>query len=103
MQKASLCGLGQSAPNPVLSTLKYFEEEYKEHILNKKCRAGKCTALLNFSVIQDKCKRCAACVKNCPSGAISGDRDQGFVIDIQKCTKCSTCLEVCKFKAIRKE
>ena len=103
MQKASLCGLGQSAPNPVLSTLKYFEEEYKEHILNKKCRAGKCTALLNFSIIQDKCKRCAVCVRNCPSFAISGDREKGFVIDQQKCTKCSSCLEVCKFKAIRKE
>lgn len=103
MQKASLCGLGQNAPNPVLSTLKYFEEEYIEHILYKKCRAGKCIDLLHFSIIQDKCKRCGACVRSCPSGAISGDRDKGYLIAADKCIKCSSCVEVCKFKSIHKE
>lgn len=103
MQKASLCGLGQSAPNPVISTLKYFEDEYKEHIVDKKCRAGKCRALATFSILQDKCKRCAVCVKNCPANAITGDRENGYTINTTTCTKCSTCLEVCKFKAIKKE
>lgn len=103
MQKASLCGLGQSAPNPVVSTLKYFEDEYREHIVEKKCRAGKCKALATFSILEGKCKRCAVCLKNCPAGAISGDRETGFTIDKEKCTKCGICLEVCKFKAIKKE
>jgi NADH-quinone oxidoreductase subunit F len=103
MQKASLCGLGQSAPNPVVSTLKYFEEEYKEHIVDKRCRAGKCTHLASYSIIQDKCKKCGLCEKNCPFKAITGDRTVGYTIHAELCTKCGRCLETCKFKAIKKE
>ncbi|MFA5362612.1 MAG: NADH-ubiquinone oxidoreductase-F iron-sulfur binding region domain-containing protein [Candidatus Omnitrophota bacterium] len=103
MQKASLCGLGQTASNPVISTLRYFEDEYKEHILNKKCAAKKCTHLLNFKILQDKCKRCGVCMKNCASLAISGSKEEGYTIDPAKCTKCERCFEVCKFKAVVKE
>jgi NADP-reducing hydrogenase subunit HndC len=100
MQKASLCGLGQSAPNPVLSTLNYFAEEYREHVADKKCRAGKCTGLLQFVIIPETCKRCKLCVTNCPVNAISGDRQTGYVIDQAKCIKCGKCFEVCKFTAV---
>lgn len=100
MQKASLCGLGQSAPNPVVSTLKYFENEYREHIIEKKCRAGKCRALTNFNINPDKCKRCGVCVRNCPSNAISGDRTTGYKINEGSCTRCGNCQESCKFEAI---
>ncbi len=102
MQKASLCGLGQTASNPVLSTIKYFAAEYKEHIENKKCVAGKCRYLLNYQIIPDKCKKCGLCLTNCVFGAISGNREQGYVLDQAKCTKCGRCYEVCKFKAIGK-
>ena len=78
MQKASLCGLGQTASNPVLSTLQYFEEEYRKHIVDKKCPSGKCKDLLQFKIDPDKCRRCTLCQRNCPAGAIAGDRDKGF-------------------------
>ena len=100
MQKASLCGLGQSAPNPVLSTLNYFEQEYTDHIINKKCRAGKCAGLCTFEILQDKCKRCMLCVKGCPVGAISGDRNKGIIIDKAKCIACGECFNVCRFEAV---
>ncbi len=100
MQKASLCGLGQSAPNPVLSSLLYFEDEYREHVIDKKCRAGKCTGLLQFIIDQQFCKRCRLCVTNCPVNAITGDRQSGFVIDQSKCVKCGKCFNVCKFEAV---
>jgi NADH:ubiquinone oxidoreductase subunit F (NADH-binding) len=100
MQKASLCGLGQTAANPVLSTVKYFEAEYLEHINNHKCPAKKCKSLISYVIIPDKCKRCRVCVKNCPENAISGDRESGYVIDQAKCIKCGLCLEVCKFNAV---
>ncbi|MDD5116197.1 MAG: NADH-ubiquinone oxidoreductase-F iron-sulfur binding region domain-containing protein [Candidatus Omnitrophica bacterium] len=103
MQKASLCGLGQTASNPVLSTLKYFEEEYNEHILNKRCPAGKCSSLVTYSIISEKCKRCGLCFNNCPVKAISGDKEQGYSIAQDKCVKCGQCFEVCKFKAIDKK
>ena len=103
MQKASLCGLGQTASNPVVSTTRYFEYEYKEHILEKKCRSGKCSHLANYTVIQEKCKKCGMCQKNCPSGAIPGSREEGYLIKQEKCVKCGQCYEVCKFKAIKKE
>jgi NADP-reducing hydrogenase subunit HndC len=103
MQKAALCGLGQSAPNPVVSTIRYFEPEYKEHILDKSCRAGKCSALAHYSILEDKCKRCGVCVRNCPSVAISGDRTAGYRIDQAKCVKCGNCAEACKFNAISKK
>jgi NADH:ubiquinone oxidoreductase subunit F (NADH-binding)/NAD-dependent dihydropyrimidine dehydrogenase PreA subunit len=102
MQKASLCGLGQSAPNPILSTLNYFEQEYIDHIQNKKCRAAKCAALCTYEIIQEKCKRCTLCVKECPAGAIPGDRQKGFIIDATKCITCGQCFMVCRFNAVAK-
>ncbi|MDD5506053.1 MAG: NADH-ubiquinone oxidoreductase-F iron-sulfur binding region domain-containing protein [Candidatus Omnitrophica bacterium] len=103
MQKASLCGLGQTASNPVISTLKYFESEYNEHILNKRCPAGKCNSLVTYTIVEDKCKRCGICVINCPVQAISGDKEQGYLIAPEKCVKCGRCFDVCKFKAISKK
>ncbi len=100
MQKASLCALGQTAPNPVLSTMKYFPEEYRQHVEDKKCRAGKCTKMVQYTIDQTHCKKCKLCVVNCPVGAISGSREAGYVVDQVKCIKCGTCYEVCKFKAI---
>jgi NADH:ubiquinone oxidoreductase subunit F (NADH-binding)/NAD-dependent dihydropyrimidine dehydrogenase PreA subunit len=100
MQKASLCALGQTAPNPVLSTLRYFDEEYRQHVEDKKCRAGKCTNLIQYTIGDAYCKKCSLCVKNCPVGAISGDKEHGYTIDQAKCTKCGRCFEVCKFEAI---
>jgi NADH:ubiquinone oxidoreductase subunit F (NADH-binding)/NAD-dependent dihydropyrimidine dehydrogenase PreA subunit len=101
-QKASLCGLGQTAPNPIVSTLRYFRDEYLEHVKEKKCRAGKCVDLMQYEIDQDKCKRCSVCARNCPVKAISGDFKQGFVIDEAKCIKCGKCFEVCKFNAIKR-
>lgn len=100
MQKASLCALGQTAPNPVLSTLRYFENEYLQHINEKKCRAAKCTKLAQYKVIAEKCKKCSLCMKNCPVSAITGDREKGYVVDQAKCIKCGRCFDVCKFEAI---
>lgn len=100
MQKASLCALGQTAPNPVLSTLRYFEEEYMQHVKDKKCRAKKCTKLSQYRIDADKCKKCSLCMKNCPVSAISGDREKGYEIDQAKCIKCGRCFELCKFEAI---
>ncbi|MDD5746175.1 MAG: NADH-ubiquinone oxidoreductase-F iron-sulfur binding region domain-containing protein [Candidatus Omnitrophica bacterium] len=102
-KKASLCGLGQTSPNPVLSTLKYFREEYLEHIRDRKCRARKCVDLLTYHIGQEKCKRCSICMRNCPVNAISGDKQQGFLIDVNKCVKCGKCFDVCKFDAIIRE
>jgi len=103
MQKASLCALGQTAANPVLSTIRYFEAEYKEHILNKKCPSHKCSKLASYTIIQDKCKKCGMCQKQCPAGAIPGSREDGYTIKQDKCVKCGQCFEACKFKAILKE
>ncbi len=103
MQKASLCALGQTAANPVVSTLKYFSQEYDDHIINRKCRSHKCKHLLNYSIKQEKCKRCRVCVINCPVNAISGDKEKGFFIDPKVCVRCGKCFDVCKFNAIAKE
>ena len=103
IKSSSLCGLGQTAPNPVLSTLKYFRDEYIAHIVDKKCPAGVCKNLLQFSIIQDKCKKCSLCQKNCPVGAIEGSREEGFKIDTSKCIKCGVCISKCHFDAIEKK
>ncbi len=103
MQKASLCGLGQTAANPVLSTLRYFEAEYKEHILNKKCPSHKCSQLASYMIMQERCKKCGVCQKHCPASAIPGSREEGYTIKQDKCVKCGQCFEACKFKAIARE
>ena len=100
IKKASICGLGQSAPNPVLSTLKYFRDEYIEHVSYGKCRAGSCKALCNLVIDPEKCKGCHICAKNCPVNAISGEIKQPHVIDPDVCIKCNTCIGKCPFKAI---
>ncbi len=102
IKTASLCGLGQTAPNPVLSTMRYFREEYEEHVHDKKCRAGVCTALFQYYIIPDKCKRCGICAKVCPVQCISGDRKTPYVIDQDPCIKCGACMESCPFDAIIK-
>ncbi len=97
---ASVCGLGQSAPNPVISTLKYFKEEYIEHAVDKKCRANECKALTKIQIDQEKCRGCGLCQKNCPVEAIKGEGREKRYIDQDKCIKCRTCLSKCPFKAI---
>jgi len=99
IKKASLCGLGQSAPNPVLSTIKNFRVEYEEHIKEKKCRAHFCSALLTYEV-NDKCVGCGACKKACPAGAVSGTLKNKHEIDKAKCIACGACYKACKFAAI---
>ncbi len=100
IKESALCGLGQTAPNPVLSTLRYFRDEYVAHVVDKKCPAGVCKALLSYSIVADKCKGCSACSRKCPVGAISGEIKKPFVIDQSKCIKCGACIETCKFDAI---
>ncbi len=102
IKASALCGLGQTAPNPVLSTLKYFRDEYIAHVKDKKCPAGVCKNLLNYTIIADKCKGCSACSRKCPVNAISGEIKSPFTIDSEKCIKCGACVETCKFDAIVK-
>ena len=100
MTRASLCGLGQTAANPVMSSLRYFMDEYLEHINEKKCRAHKCKNLLQYVIDSVKCKGCTACIRKCPAGAITGELKKPHVIDASKCIKCGACIEACKFGAI---
>ena len=110
IKSASLCGLGQTAPNPVISTLRYFRDEYIAHIVDKKCPGGVCKSLLQFNIDPEKCIGCGMCAKQCPAEAISrtdyiapGHKLASFAIDTAKCVKCGACVGTCKFKAISKK
>jgi len=100
VREASLCGLGQTAPNPVASTLRYFHDEYAAHIVDHKCPAGVCKALIEFSILADKCTGCMVCARRCPQQAISGEKKQAHVIDQSLCIKCGVCQDLCKFDAV---
>ncbi|WP_213818527.1 NADH-quinone oxidoreductase subunit NuoF [Garciella nitratireducens] len=102
IKDSALCGLGQTAPNPVLSTIRYFRDEYEAHIKEKRCPAGACKSLVRYKIQKDQCRACGICAKKCPVSCISGKPKTPYVIDQEKCLKCGTCLEVCPFNAIVK-
>ena len=102
IKTSALCGLGQTAPNPVLSTLMYFRDEYESHVRDKKCPAGVCKSMMNYIIDEQRCKTCGICAKNCPVNCISGEKGVPYKIDQEKCIKCGTCMEKCPFKAIFK-
>ncbi len=102
LKSSALCGLGQTAPNPVLSTLQYFRDEYEAHIYEKRCPAGACKKLLSYEIVADKCMGCSACAKQCPVSAIEGEIRSPFTIDKEKCIKCGACMDTCRFNAIIK-
>jgi NADP-reducing hydrogenase subunit HndC len=101
MQRASLCGLGQTAPNPVLSVLRHFDEEFSEHVLDKKCRAGVCSSLITYYILPEKCIGCTLCARKCPVNCISGEPRGVHVIDTERCIKCGECYRACKFDAVQ--
>ena len=103
IKQNALCGLGQTAPNPVLATLRFFRDEYEAHVRDKICPAGVCKSLLKYTIIADKCKGCTACARQCPVGAISGTVKEPHVIDQSKCIKCGACMSTCRFGAIEKK
>jgi NADP-reducing hydrogenase subunit HndC len=100
IKESALCGLGQTAPNPVLSTLRYFKDEYLAHILLGKCPAGVCKALISYSVDPKQCTACGACLKACPADAVKGDKKKPHRIITKKCIKCGACQEVCPSEAV---
>jgi NADH-quinone oxidoreductase subunit F len=102
IKAGSLCQLGQTAPNPVLTTLRYFREEYEAHIKEHRCPAASCVKLTSFYILPDKCQGCGICLRNCPAECITGDKRMVHIIDQDKCIKCGTCLEVCpdRFSAV---
>ena len=103
IKATALCGLGQTAPNPVLSTIKYFRNEYEAHIYDKRCPAGVCEKLLKYTIDEAKCIGCTLCARNCPVSCISGTVKKPHTIDQSKCIKCGVCMEKCKFGAISKK
>ncbi len=102
IKSSALCGLGQTAPNPVLSTIRYFRDEYEAHINDKKCPAGVCKHLLDFTINPDTCKGCGICAKKCPADAITGEKKKPYTIDTAKCIKCGACIEACPFGSVSK-
>jgi NADH:ubiquinone oxidoreductase subunit F (NADH-binding)/NAD-dependent dihydropyrimidine dehydrogenase PreA subunit len=103
IKNASLCGLGQTAPNPVLSNIRYFREEFDAHVKDKKCPAKVCKALLTYSILGEYCKGCGACMKACPAGAITGEKKKPHRINPDRCIRCGACFDACKFKSVAKE
>ncbi len=101
IKNTALCGLGNTAPNPVLTTLRYFPEEYQAHIHDRECPSHVCTALVKFEFIQANCTKCGLCSKACPVGAISWEKKQYPILDKTKCIKCKTCIDACNFEAIQ--
>jgi ferredoxin len=102
MRETSLCGLGMTAPNPVLSTIKYFRSEYEAHIRDKKCPAGVCRDLITYTIIEDLCTGCGACRRVCPTGAATGMKKTPHKLNTELCVKCGSCFDACKFNAVLK-
>lgn len=102
MKQSSLCGLGQTAPNPILTTLRYFKDEYIAHIKDKKCPAKACRKLVHFKINTEKCKSCSMCARACPTGAAHGEKGKPYSIDATKCISCSACYQACKFSAVER-
>jgi Pyruvate/2-oxoacid:ferredoxin oxidoreductase delta subunit len=100
VQRGSLCQLGKSAPNPVLSTLKYFRDEYVAHVEEKRCPGGVCRELITYSIDAEACTGCTLCARSCPQEAISGERKKPHVIDQELCIRCGVCRDVCRFEAV---
>ena len=100
IKQLSLCGLGQTAPNPVLSTIQYFRDEYEAHIIKRECPTRVCTALIYYDIEKDKCIGCSICVKKCPTSCIHGSREEKYTIDQFGCVKCGSCVDVCPKKCI---